>query len=131
LISLQPHTESVGCLEFGRFDASKLYSSSADGTVRCFDLESCSFQLVYGNPYLHEETTFHHELDAHTFLVAMGSAGGVGLVDKRVSNLKVSNTYRLFGNDSVDTVDVHPINRCEKPSLITFYKSNISLACFL
>lgn len=99
-------------MSFDDFNAYKLITTSYDGTIRCFDLENQQVELLYGdedNPNL--VTTYHKQLDASTFLFSMGSTGKVGVVDRRVSNLKTTKEFKLFAKSSPKTVDIHPVKR--------------------
>ncbi len=57
-------------------------------------------------------TAYHHQLDANVILVALGSSGGVGVLDTREGNgafARVLQTYSF--RTSVKTVDVHPFKK--------------------
>ena len=105
---LQPHSRPVNSLEFSRFDPLKLISTSYEGTVRCFDLARERSTLLYGDDDEDFYTCYHKQVDANTFLVALGSAGRVGLVDARRSNTKLAAQFALFERAAVKMVDVHP-----------------------
>lgn len=110
---MQAHSRAVNCLSFDLQDSGRLISTSYDGTVRCFDLRAQAVTLVLGDVDNGDfYTTYHGQIDAHSFLVTMGgNSGRVGLVDTRESNAKFAKTLAVFNKSAVKTVDVHPLRR--------------------
>ena len=88
-----------------------MISTSYDGTVRCFDLDAQKVLLIYGDEEDDAYTTYHAQLDAHTFLVTLGSSGNIGVVDIRESNMSMSRMLPVFPRISPKTVDIHPLKR--------------------
>ena len=109
MLFLQPHSRPVNCLTFDAYNHSHLVSTSYDGSVRLFDIEQQKFDLLYGTEDGY--TTFHRQLDAHCYLVTMGSSGVVGLVDTREQDkMRCSKSFQAFAKGA-KTVDIHPLKR--------------------
>lgn len=107
-----PHSRPINCMSFDNFDSNRLITTSYDGSVRSFDLEAQKFGLVYGtadDDYTY--TGYHCQIDAHTFLVSLGSTGLVGLVDTRESNLKRSHDFKVYERVATKMVSVHPLEK--------------------
>ena len=108
----QPHSRPVNSLDFDRFSPSKLVSCSYDGSLRRLDLERGVVELLYGDEEDSVFASYHAQVDANSFLVGLGSAGDVGVLDTRESNLKFARTVRVFDyRTAVKTVDVHPLRK--------------------
>ena len=108
MIFLQPHSRPVNCLTFDTYNHNNLVSTSYDGSVRLFDIEKQKVDLLYGTE---DYTTYHRQLDAHCYLVALGACGRVGLVDRREQEkMKCSKSFQVFAK-SAKTVDIHPLKR--------------------
>ena len=106
---LQPHSRPVNCLTFDAYNHNHLVSTSYDGSVRLFDIEQQKFDLLYGTEDGY--TTYHRQLDAHCYLVTMGSCGVIGLVDTREHDkMKCSRSFQAFAKGA-KTVDIHPLKR--------------------
>ena len=99
----------MNCLTFDAYNHNHLVSTSYDGSVRLFDIEQQRFDLLYGTEDGY--TTYHRQLDAHSYLVTMGSSGVIGLVDTREKDkMKCSKSFQAFAKGA-KTVDIHPLKR--------------------
>jgi len=107
------HSRPVNCMTFNPHAPSELWSSSYDGTVRCFDLERQMTRVLYGDPEDEDAyVTYHSQLDASTFLITMGTTGRVGVMDTRVPDTsKPSKVMQVFERTSPKTVSAHPQKR--------------------
>jgi len=107
------HSRPVNCMTFNDYNSGReLWTTSYDGTVRCFDLEGQRVRLLYGDPEDEDAyVTYHAQLDASTFLVTMGTTGKVGLVDTRKSAHKPAQTMQVYQKSSPKTVSIHPLKR--------------------
>jgi WD40 repeat protein len=114
LFLLQHHSRPVNCLSFNISDPSQLISTSYDGSVRLFDLNQQKSSVIFGFPEdeTFSYTSYHSQLDTHTFLITLGRHGMVGLVDTRVSNrLKTVADFKIYDKASPKMVDIHPTKR--------------------
>ena len=97
-------------MTFDKFDASKLISTSYDGSVRLFDIKAQKSSVIFGLP---EEdsayTTYHSQISKDCFLVSMGKTGLVGLIDTRVSNTSAASSFKVYEKASPKVVSVHPV----------------------
>ena len=84
--SFKYHRSNVACMNFNLFKTNELLTTSHDGSVRCFDLDSQVVQLLYGraaDQYAgYKPTLYHAQRDSSTILVAMHQ-GRVGVLDTR------------------------------------------------
>jgi len=105
-----PHNSPVNCLTWDKFNSSSLISTSYDGTVRTLDIEKQQHRLIFGDTE-GGYSTYHCQTGQNTFLITRGSCGMVGLVDSRVSNVKMAQDYQVFHRTSPKTVDLHPVQQ--------------------
>jgi len=104
------HSRPVNCMTFNPFQSEELWTTSYDGSVRCFDLKKQVSRVLYGDPEDEDAyVTYHSQLDASTFLVTVGTTGKVGVVDARTADTsKPSQIMKVFEKSSAKTVSVHP-----------------------
>jgi len=70
-------------------------------------------------------TTAHTQIDAHTFLIAKGKSGCLGLVDTRVGHTSTVKDYKVFDRVSPKCVDAHPVQKT------VFLAANNKGGCFV
>jgi len=108
-----PHTKPVISMAWDRFNDKSLVTTSYDGTCRIFDIEKLEHRVLYGDQDFIDNggyLTSYAQIDAHSFLVAKGKAGCVGLVDTRTDNKSTVQEFQLFDRTTVRCIDVHPTN---------------------
>ena len=49
VLAFSPHTATINALAFDPTNPSKLFSTAYDGTIRCLDIETSRFDLVYAS----------------------------------------------------------------------------------
>ena len=49
VLAFNPHTATINALAFDPTNPAKLFSTSYDGTIRCLDIETSRFDLVYAS----------------------------------------------------------------------------------
>jgi len=70
------HRRRVNCMTFNPFQCEELWTTSNDGTVKCFDLNKQIVRFLYVNPQttVFRAPAYHSQMDASTFLLTMHSA---------------------------------------------------------
>lgn len=106
VFNLFPHGRPVSALAHSG-DGSKLFSSSYDGTVRCFDYDKGVFEMLLKN----EDEMYSHlalSCDMNTLYVA-GNRGDLYVVDPRSVSSSGKPSRELDLHDrKIATVDGHP-----------------------
>ena len=105
VFALLPHGRPVSALAHTG-DGSKLFSSSYDGTVRCFDYEKGVFELLLQN----EDEMYCHlalSCDVNKLYVA-GNRGDLYVVDPRSNSLRRPPQELDLHDRKIATVDGHP-----------------------
>lgn len=105
IVQYRPHTRCINSLEYHPTNASKLYSSSYDGTVRCLDVVAGAFDFV--TSIQEDEGWLQHAAlspEGHTLYMA-DSEGGCRSMDLRSGKMIWHVT---FHERKANTVSVHP-----------------------
>lgn len=104
VVMYRPHKAPVTQLCFNPGDASKLVSSSFDGSVREFDLKAAAFTELYGGDY--GVTSMALDNTHHTYLLSCED-GSVVTLDQRAPKTKHSS-YELH-EKKINTVHHSPL----------------------
>lgn len=80
------------------------------------DVQQQRVDLLFGDEDDTVYTCYHRQIDASTFVVALGNSGDVGIIDEREDNRKFSSRFSVAKSGSVKTVDIHP---CQPEKLLT------------
>ncbi|PNF25037.1 hypothetical protein B7P43_G06982 [Cryptotermes secundus] len=106
----QPHVGPVNCTSFCTYRATKIYTTSHDGTVRCGDLNKLVFCEVYASDdkLLRNHTTWHCQMGESSIMIAHGN-GKLAFVDSRAK--KQLQGWYTCHERSVRTVQVHPLKQ--------------------
>jgi len=70
----QPHVGPVNCTSFCTYSATKIYTTSHDGTVRCADLNKLVFDQIYASDenLFRNHTTWHCQVEESCLMIAHG-----------------------------------------------------------
>ena len=90
VLAFNPHTATINVLEFDPTSPSRLFSTAYDGTIRCFDIETSRFDLVYASEVHGRDYWLQHSClarDGKTMILG-DSDGNVCLLDMRAKNAR-------------------------------------------
>jgi WD40 repeat protein len=106
----QPHVGPVNCTSFCTYNATKIYTTSHDGTVRCADLNKLVFDQIYASDenLSRNHTTWHCQVEESSLMIAHGN-GKLALVDCRAEK-QLQGWYSCYER-SVRTVQMHPVQQ--------------------
>jgi len=110
----EPHSRPINCMSFDPNNCGKLYTASYDGTIRCCDVTSATFQEVHA----FDEDDFSRFMyfafgspSSNTILAATDT-GYVLVVDTRTKGkVKLAEQSYCLHDKVIKCIDVHPLNK--------------------
>jgi len=109
----EPHSRPINCMSFDPDNCGKLYTSSYDGTLRCCDFKSATFQEVYSfdeDDYSRFMYFAFGSPSSSTILAALDT-GYVLVVDTRTKRNAIAEQSYCLHDKVIKCIDVHPLNR--------------------
>ncbi|XP_078366574.1 WD repeat-containing protein 76-like isoform X1 [Oculina patagonica] len=109
----EPHSRPINCLSFDPDNCAKLYTCSYDGTLRCCDFNSSTFQEVYSfdeDDYSRFMYFAFGSPSSSTILAAIDT-GYVLVVDTRTKRNAIAEQSYCLHDKVIKCIDVHPLNR--------------------
>ncbi|KAM7436162.1 WD repeat-containing protein 76 [Porites harrisoni] len=109
----EPHSRPINCMLFDPSNCGKLYTASYDGTIRCCDITSATFQEVYSfeeDDYTRFMSFAFGSPSTNTMLAATDS-GYVLVVDTRTKRkVKLAEQSYCLHDKIIKCIDTHPLN---------------------
>lgn len=109
----EPHSRPINCMSFDPDNCGKLLTCSYDGTLRCCDFKSATFQEVYSfdeDDYSRFMYFAFGSPSSSTILAAIDT-GYVLVVDTRTKRNAIAEQSYCLHDKVIKCIDVHPLNR--------------------
>lgn len=109
----EPHSRPINCMSFDPDNCGKLFTCSYDGTMRCCDFKSATFQEVYSfdeDDYSRFMYFAFGSPSSSTILAAIDT-GYVLVVDTRTKRNAIAEQSYCLHDKVIKCIDVHPLNR--------------------
>ncbi|CAB4059127.1 unnamed protein product [Lepeophtheirus salmonis] len=108
--SFKSNDWTINCMSIDNHNASKLVTTSYDGSMKLLDLRTQQIELLYGEDF--SFASYHSQIDAFQYLLSFGRKGTIGVIDLR----------RGKGKDFASKINVFPSGHVAKT---VSYKDNL------
>lgn len=109
----EPHSRPINCMSFDPDNCGKLFTCSYDGTMRCCDFTSATFQEVYSfdEDDYSRFMYFAFGSPSSSTIIAAIDTGYVLVVDTRTKRNAIAEQSYCLHDKVIKCIDVHPLNR--------------------
>ncbi|KAJ7380972.1 WD repeat-containing protein 76 [Desmophyllum pertusum] len=108
----EPHSRPINCMAFDPGNCGKIFTCSYDGTLRCCDFNSSTFQEVYSfdEDDYSRFMYFTFGSPSNSTILAAIDTGYVLVVDTRTKRNTIAEQSYCLHNKVIKCIDVHPLN---------------------